>query len=403
MSLKVLMFGWEFPPHNSGGLGTACYGLTRALVENSVQVSFVLPYSVNVETDWLTVIPAGVKKMHIRGVRALLSPYVSVDEYMKKILFYRGGPYAEDLLAEVHRYALHARDIAAEEQHEVIHSHEWLSFPAGLEARNVSDKPVVMHVHSTEYDRSGGNVNSEVLDLEMNALKQSDRVIAVSDYTRKILVSKYGIKPSSIDVVHNGVHQPGEPDYQDTSDNEVLKLKKMGYKIVLYVGRFSLHKGPDYFLQAAKRVLEYHPKTLFVMAGSGEMEHQLVRQAADLRIAQNVIFAGFLRGSDLARMYASADLYILPSVSEPFGIAPLESLTYGTPVLVSNQSGVAEALKHALKVDFWDVEEMTNKIVTVLSHDSLRSNLGENGHREARKFNWNAAAEKCITIYRSLL
>lgn len=399
-NMDVLMFGWEFPPHNSGGLGTACHGLTRAMVNQNIHVKFVLPREMDYTDTWLDIVFAGRRgKISKKYVRSLLTPYMTPSMYLRQKLLKGDDPFSKTLIDEVYRYAALAGDIAEETKHDVIHAHEWLAYMAGIEARKAGKKPYVAHVHSTEYDRSGGHVNPQVHEIEEKGLKDADRIIAVSQYTKDIVARSYGIKPEKIDVVHNGVHQPGDAGYEDVADDEVLRLKALGYKIVLYAGRLTLHKGPDYFLRAARRVLEYHPKTVFVIVGSGDMEFQLIEMVANLNMSDNVIFTGWLRGKELARMFRSADLYVLPSVSEPFGIAPLEAITYGTPVIVSRQSGVSEALKHALKVDFWDVDDMAHKIISILEHDSLQAELLENSSVEVRKFSWDEAARQCVEVY----
>lgn len=404
MNIKVLMFGWEFPPYNSGGLGTACQGLTKALVSENVDLTFVLPKKIHIDQDWLNVMFAGVQSVRVKAVDTLLTPYVTAQEYSERRFFYRGGIYAEDLMGEVLRYGELAGEIARQEDFDLIHSHEWLSFLAGIKAKEISGKPLILHVHSTEYDRSAGHFNPEVYDIEKEAFQKADRILAVSGYTKNIIVEHYGINQNIIDVVHNGVEPPKYIEQpHDTPPPKMLNLKEHGYKIVLYVGRFSMHKGPDYFLKAAQKVLEYDDNVIFVMAGSGEMEHQLIEMAAEMGIAEKVIFAGYLRGEELDQIYSSADLYVLPSISEPFGIAPLESLIHKTPVIISKQSGVSEILSHALKVDFWDVDEMANKITTAIKHPELLEELRKSGHDQALGFNWKAAAKKVINVYKRLL
>lgn len=402
-SMDVLMFGWEFPPHNSGGLGTACHGLTRAMVSNGVHVKFVLPRKVVLSDDWMEFHFADQGKMDVRLVRSLLSPYLTPTEYLRKKMLAGEGGFSMDLMGEVLRYARLAGQVADDVAHEIIHVHDWMTYMAGIEARKHSSKPLIMHVHSTEYDRSGGSVNPAVHEVEHHSFKKADHLIAVSQYTKDILTRKYGVKPSRVDVVHNGVHQPGDEKYHDMQPNNIIELKKMGYKIVLYTGRFTMHKGLDYLLKAMKMVVKYHPKTVLVLVGSGEKEYELIEMTANLGLSDHVIFAGWLRDRQLAQMYHSADVYVQPSVSEPFGISPLEALTYNTPVIVSKQSGVAEGLSNALKVDFWDVEDLAEKIIGVLGYDSLHETLAEEGTLEVSKFSWEAAAQRCLSVYNKLL
>lgn len=399
MSVRVLMFGWEFPPHNSGGLGTACFGLTRALAREHVGITFVLPKKVNAGADWLRMCFADLPDVAARGVAANLYPYITSENYArerKKL----PPVYGLNLIGEVRRYGLLAGEIAASESFDVIHAHDWLSYPAGLAARRVSGKPLVVHVHATEFDRTGGTgVNEEVYKIEQDGMREADAVITVSQWTKDMVVRRYGIPSRKVTVVHNGIEAG---DYHPLPDR-LAALKRAGEKIVLFVGRITLQKGPDYFIRAAKRVLEFQPKVYFVVAGSGDMEGQVLREAAALGIAERVVFTGFLRGEELDALYQSADLYVLSSVSEPFGITPLESLVNGTPVIISYQSGVAEVLRHALKVDFWDIDELANQIITVLRHPPLHRTLKQYGGEEARKVTWTAAAQKCLEIYRSML
>jgi glycosyltransferase involved in cell wall biosynthesis len=393
------MFGWEFPPHNSGGLGTACFGLTKALSRESTDVVFVLPKKVPVNTSHAKLVFANEKSIKVRHIDSILYPYITSETYSDEVRNLKDEVYGLSLMEEVKRYARKAGAIAVSENCDVIHAHDWLAFLAGIEAKRATGKPLVVHVHATEFDRTGGTgVNSEVYAIEKQGLEEADAVIAVSGWTKNILISKYGVPPEKIQVVHNGI---------DTDDHKIVShkiesLKRAGNKIVLFVGRITLQKGPDYFIRAAKRVLEYRPDTLFVVSGSGDMECQMIRQAAESGIGDKVIFAGFLRGDELSGIYQSADLYVMPSVSEPFGITPLESLMNGTPVLISKQSGVAEVLTHVLKTDFWDTEDMADKIISVLDHRPLYESLRENGGREVERNSWRNAAMKCINIYQRL-
>lgn len=403
------MFGWEFPPHNSGGLGTACEGLTGALADCGVETIFVLPKRLG-ETNGRVkkMLYANVDKMKVRRVPALLYPYVTSRSYaeLKTILGAAAEAYGNSLLEEVLYYGRRARAIAESEDFDIIHAHDWLAYPAGLLAKKVSGKPLIVHVHATEYDRGGGNgINPQVYRIEREGMHRADGVIAVSHWTKNLIMNHYGVPAEKIQVVHNGikVDQTAPPGLEATTEVASLaKLKAAGNKIILFVGRITLQKGPDYFVRLAKRVLEFYPDAYFVMAGSGDMLGQVMEEAARLGVADRLLFPGFLRGAELDALYRAADLYILPSVSEPFGITPLESLREGTPVLVSKQSGVAEVLTHALKVDFWDIDEMTNQILAVLRHDALQQTLAQLGQAEATQLTWGEAARKCLNFYQQL-
>jgi glycogen(starch) synthase len=396
MPLKVLMFGWEFPPFNSGGLGTACYGLTQALSQQNVDITFVLPKKVGVKADFMRLLFADLdgfnwpQEITPYDTLKLLGPNIPHD-------------MVKDLLSAVNLYAKRAAAIAKKYKFDLVHSHDWLCFPAGVVASDVSHRPLITHVHATELDRSGGNgTNPIVYAVEKNGLDHSSAVIAVSNFTKNLLKNYYRIHPEKIDVVHNGVNVD-EFNIPVDEQNPLDSIKQAGFKIVLFLGRLTLQKGPDYFLKAAKRTLEYYPNAVFLIVGSGDMEGQLINEAIGLGISDKVLFAGFLRGKLLTQAFKAADLFVMPSVSEPFGITALESVASGTPAIISKQSGVSEALAHVLKVDFWDVEEMANQIISVLNYSSLHIALKDNGKKEVKKISWQAAAAKTIEIYKKVL
>ena len=395
--MKILMFGWEFPPLSSGGLGTACYGLTKSLSRKGVEITFVLPYSFDVENpDFLKLISAGNVK--IRKISSALQPYMSPQEY-KSVVSKTSSPkiYGATLFDEVYRYTLAAEKIAEQEDFDVIHCHDWMTFGAGIRAKKKKNKPLVLHVHATEFDRTGGHaVNQSVYDLERDGMHNADAVIAVSNFTKDKIVSHYGVQPDKISVVHNAV------DFSSHYSDETFAIKNTD-KIVLFLGRLTLQKGPDYFVYAAKKVLENEKNVKFIIAGTGDMEASIIEKAAELGIADKVLFAGFLHEDDVERAYKMADVYVLPSVSEPFGITVLEAMKNKTPSIVSKQSGVSEVIKHCLKVDFWDINEMSNKIIALLRYSSLNETMRENGYFEVKKFNWDVPAQKCIEVYNQLI
>jgi glycogen(starch) synthase len=446
--MKVFMLGWEFPPYISGGLGTACYGLTHGLDEVGVEVAFVLPmalpYDAPSHVSFRT--PATLSQSSRKAIRqtarsrkrkrpaaafehvtmhvlpAILQPYGTPADYEKaikklqeqlrlgeaeaaKLLGVPGaapaeeaghGRYSGDLMSQVHRYASLAVELAKGESFDVIHAHDWMTYPAGLAVAAYSGKPLVVHVHSTEFDRSGQNVNQEVYDIERAGMHGADRVVCVSYLTRGIVLSRFGVPAEKVEVVYNAVEPPaGQP----------MQMAPIGRdeKIVLFLGRITMQKGPEYFLLAAKKVLEkYKKKVRFVIAGSGDLIGKTIELAAQLGIGRYVTFTGFLRGDDVARVFQMADLYVMPSVSEPFGIAPLEALAHNVPVIISKQSGVSEVLTHVLKVDFWDVDEMANKILAILRHPPLQRVLRQQGQIELKKLSWRDSAQRCKEIYEEL-
>ena len=398
-NIKVLMFGWELPPENSGGLGVACLGLSRKLNENDIDLTFVVPRKTDsMKRNCFNLLAAGSNYKEIE-FNSPITPYSTPSSY-KSILKEENNIYGENLFDEVLRYRECARKIALNENFDVIHAHDWLSFGAGVEAKKITGKPLVAHIHATEFDRGGGvNIDERVYKREKEGMEMADKVIAVSNYTKGIITEKYGIPEEKVEVAHNGVDLVEKP-----VGKEILtKLKRSGKKIVLFVGRLTLQKGPDYFLEAARKVVDCSDDIIFIVAGSGDMERQVIHQAAELGISDRVLFPGFVRGEELHGLYKAADLFVMPSISEPFGLTPLESLINGTPVLLSNQSGVSEVVTHALKVDFWDTHEMANKILSALNYDCLIDSLTQNGRKEVDKITWDSAADVCIQTYKSLL
>jgi len=438
--MRVLMLGWEFPPFISGGLGTACYGLTKALSDLGTEVLFILPRGATSQhMDRVRVFSAREKHQgrsrtywtvegldHVRliPVESGLSPYLSEEQYRAKreaearqvggtIVEREGettaarptsqgitsgsGIYEGDLFSEVQRYGRIVAELARRSNFDVIHAHDWMTYPGALSAAALTGKPMVAHIHSTEFDRSGTNINPQVYDIERAGLHGADYVICVSRLTHGLVTARYGVPTAKCRVVYNAITVNGNP-----VPHRMERIEEDD-RIVLFVGRITMQKGPEYFLAAAKKVLEVMDNVKFVMAGSGDMIKRMIELAAALGIGHRVTFTGFLRGEDLDRVFQMADLYVMPSVSEPFGLAPLEALSHDVPVLISKQSGVSEVLTHALKVDFWDINEMANKIVAVLRHPPLHKTLREHGAFEVRKFSWTDAARACLEVYTQII
>jgi len=385
------MLGWELPPYNSGGLGVACLGLARSLANQGVAVTFVLPQKQKFNIDFLNLVFADIKFSD--KLESSYTPSILFEELKLK------NPIS-DFVSAALLFGKRVGEIAGKYNPDIIHAHDWLTYPAAIAAKKVTAKPLVSHVHSTEFDRTGGHFpNPEVFEIERKGLEYSDRVISVSNFTKNILIGNYGIKPDKINVVHNGCEQIEKSEFPPA----LTALKELGYKIVLYLGRITLQKGPEYFIRAAKKVTDYNPKTLFVVAGSGDMQEKMIAEASYLGIMDKVMFTGFLRGDEKNKIYQAADVYVMPSVSEPFGITPLEAIANGTPVLVSKQSGVSEVLSNVLKTDFWDIDDMADKILAVLKYKSLTSDLRKESGKELPKINWDEAARKTIDIYKQLL
>jgi len=399
------MFGWEFPPYYSGGLGTACYGLTKGLSNNHIDVTFVMPQGPeDISSSHVKLIVASNLKRYsikIKKFNTLLKPYLSEEgysqEYQRYIESRKGNTkplYGKDIYEEVYRLALTAKLIALSDDYDIIHCHDWMTFPAGIEAKKATGKPLIVHIHATEFDRTGGNgVNQYVYDVEREGMHAADRVIAISEFVKRNIIKNYGVPESKISLVHNGI------DYYIPQRFNIRKNEK----VVLFLGRLTLQKGPDYFIEAAKKVLDFDPDVKFIIFGTGDMEHKLVQRVAELGIGNNVLFGGFVTGSEVDKAFQLADLFVMPSVSEPFGLTPLEALRNNVPVIISKQSGVSEVLKNALKVDFWDIDELANKIISVLNYRALHHELRHHGSLEVQTFNWNVPAQKCISIYNQLV
>lgn len=429
--MRVLMFGWEFPPHIAGGLGTACYGLTRGLSKLGVEVIFVVPKAYGDEDQRFLQIknaseveaPYGTleteeelwKQLTFIQINSNMVPYLSPEEYENewsefqretrpgvpqdiwKQRYNFSGKYGANLMEEVARYAMVAAQVAKEMEgkFDVIHAHDWLTYYAGIAAKRVSGKPLVVHMHATEFDRSGENVNTVVYDIERTGMAAADRVMAVSNLTRNIVIEKYGISPEKVVAVHNGVRfkaHEGPEEERGVED-----------KIVTFLGRITYQKGPDYFVEAAAKVLKRLPNVRFVMAGSGDMLNHVVRRVAKLGIADRFHFTGFLKGDEVRRMFELSDVYIMPSVSEPFGISPLEAMRSNVPVIISKQSGVAEVLTHAVKVDYWDVDAMADAIYSLVTYPALHNMFITKGQEEVTTLKWDNAAKNVLDVYNSVV
>lgn len=392
--MKVLMLGWELPPHNSGGLGVACYQLCKALSKKGADIEFVLPYTAEHDIDFMRINAA-----HPQDVEAVMKAGIAYDSF--KYVKSSGEIEWVDLFGQSAIYEQAIDRIVELGEFDVIHAHDWLTFRAALRAKQKTNKPLLLHVHSIERDRAGGNHGNPVVrEIEYLSMMLADKVIAVSEHTKQAIISEYNIPAEKVEVIHNSIDlydvQPldGENIYRYLS-----KMKQNGYRVVVNVGRLTIQKNLPNLLRAAKEVVARAPKTLFLFVGSGEQERELLEQAAALGIGRNVLFTGFQRGKAWRDAYAIGDLFVMPSISEPFGLTPLEAVGYGTPVLVSKQSGVSEVLTNCLKVDFWDINELANQITAVVQNDSLRDELHRNALKEYERLSWNNAADRLLELY----
>ncbi len=422
--MKVLMFGWEFPPHITGGLGTACYGLSKSLLKQGVDVIFVAPKLYGDEDQMsMDMVNASDVTVNLKNIllqkywekftymeiSSNLVPYTSPEEFSKLFettdahdeisesaifssRYEFSGKYGANLMEEVSRYALVASQLAMSKNFDVIHAHDWLTYSAGIAAKKISGKPLVVHMHATEFDRSGENINELVFNIEKNGMMEADYVITVSNFTRNIVITKYGIPEEKVITVHNGV-EPSE------NANLLMYQKHVKEKIVTFLGRVTYQKGPDYFIEAARKVLKKDKNVRFVMAGSGDLLNKSIRRVAKLNIADKFHFTGFLKGEDVDRMFAISDVYVMPSVSEPFGIAPLEAMRSNVPVIISKQSGVSEVLKHAIKVDFWDIDATADAIYALLNYEALPRMFYKHARAEVDNIKWDKAAFSVLQVY----
>lgn len=390
------MLGWELPPHNSGGLGVACYHLCKALAKRDIDIDFILPYEADHGIDFMHVTAATPQ-----NVQTILKSGIAYDSY--KYVMVDGSEEWHDIVDQQRLFEIAVGQIVSTRQYDIIHAHDWLTFRAAIRAKEVLGCPVIAHVHSIESDRAGGGKgNPLVREIEEMAFQLADKVVAVSDFTRQAIAREYGIPLDKIDVVHNSIARedvvPLDLNLANTYQY-LAALRAQGYRVVTAVGRLTIQKGLPNLLRAAKIVVEKAPKTMFLIVGSGEQYYELLQLAADLGIAKNVIFTGFQRGKACRDAYAIGDLFAMPSVSEPFGLVSLEAIGYGTPSLISKQSGVSEVLYNALKVDFWDINEMANQIIAVVQNDPLRDELLANSSREYERMSWRASAEKIHNLY----
>ena len=399
-AMKILMLGWELPPHNSGGLGVACYHLSRALAKNGVDIDFVLPYDAPHDIDFMKVTPA--MPITAEKMANLGGAYESYCYHCESEACEHTSP--KDLRGQQQRYTKFVEDYLLKQNPDIIHAHDWLTFEAGMRAKQITGKPLIAHVHATEFDRSGEHRgNPLVHDIEYNALHMADRVVAVSQVTKDIIVREYDIPADKVMVVHNSIN-PG--DFADVSFAGsymyLEEMKKLGYKVVVSLGRLTVQKGLRYLIQAAARVKDVNEKVLFLIAGDGEQRDELIELSAELGVAHNVIFTGFLRGQRWRDAYAIGDMFVMPSVSEPFGLTALEAAGTGNAVLLSKQSGAGEVLNSVLKFDFWDTDKLANYILAVAEQPVLQQTLMQNVQSEFSRLSWREVADTCQAIYHNL-
>lgn len=414
------MFGWEFPPHILGGLGTASYGLTKGMFNNGdMDITFVIPkpwgdeekgFAHIIGANCTPVAWRDVSRDYVEGrIGKVMSPdlYFALRDHIYADFNYMrlndlgciefSGRYPDNLVDEINNYSIVAGVIARTIPCDIIHSHDWLTYPAGIHAKNVTGKPLVLHVHATDFDRSRGNVNPTVFGIEKDGFNNADHIITVSNLTRRTVIDKYGVDPAKVSTVHNAVIPLSD---------ELLSIPRREHKkdkVITFLGRITMQKGPEYFVEAAAKVLSKNRNVRFVMAGGGDMEHDMIRLAAKRGIADRFHFTGFLRGKEVYEMLADSDVYVMPSVSEPFGISPLEAMEMGTPSIISKQSGCAEILSNVIKTDYWDIDAMADAMHALVSYPALHDTLRDRGIEEIHGITWEKAGKKVIDIYKKVL
>lgn len=402
--MRILTLSWEFPPAKNGGLGVACYGLTKSLLESGLEVLLVLPKKQETMGNAHFIFADSERLLRLGdGSTSYFGPYAYHHTLVRSIVGYdeNGTPIivGRTLIEEAHRFAHTVSTIAQTESFDVIHAHDWSSYLAGIAAKIASGKKLIVHVHATSFDQAGGDsVDPEIYKIEKAAFFHADSIVTVSGYTRNIIVEKHGADPAKIEVIHNGT----EHEVAEDQPPLLASLKAQGKKVVIYHGRISIQKGVPQFIRAARRVVDVEPNVLFVISGGGDMWREIVHLVGEYGLSQHVLFAGALWEQDRDRLYQAADLCVMPSVSEPFGLVPLEALRNGTPSLITKQSGVGEVLTHALKVDFWDVDEMANQIVAALRYPRLRQQMVSEGQAQLIQLTWQRVAAKVRALYHRL-
>jgi len=414
------MFGWEFPPHILGGLGTASLGLTRGMsMQSDMEITFVMPKPWGDEDQsFIRLIganstPVVWKNVSWDLVNQRLGSYMNPQLYFDlrnhiyaDFSYFRtndlgciefSGRYPENLLEEINNYSIVAGVIARTVGMDIIHSHDWLTYPAGIHAKMVTGKPLVIHVHATDFDRSRGKVNPRVYGIEKDGMDHADHIITVSNLTRNTVIEKYNQDPKKVTTVHNAV-EPMNPDIEAIGSKKGTKDK-----VITFLGRITMQKGPEYFVEAANRVLQKAGNVRFVMAGSGDMMKEMIRLAAQRNISDRFHFTGFMKGTQVYEVLKSSDVYVMPSVSEPFGISPLEAMQCGVPTIISKQSGCAEILNNTIKTDYWDIEAMADAMYSIITYPAMYEYLKEEGKKEVDAITWDDAGLKVRRIYNQVL
>lgn len=400
--MKILMLGWELPPHNSGGLGVACLNMAHALSNQGIDIDFVVPYAAkHPHTEFMHVLHAtNLDPIHRYGGGA----YASLDIHKKQIPSIDHPDMAS--IRDIQKsYQEFVNEYLMEFKPDLVHAHDWLTYEAGILAKKNYGIPLIAHVHATEYDRAGMNIGNPLIhEIEQQGLMLADKIIAVSETTKRIIHEKYHIPLNKIDVVYNSLDEEYYKGYKydDSLHSYATNLKKEGYTIVSTVGRFTIQKGLEFMMNAARKAIDKNPKLMFIFAGDGEERNRLISDAATLGISKNVIFTGFVRGQKLRDIYTLSDIFVMSSVSEPFGLTALEAAYHKDALILTNQSGVSEIIWSCMKYDFWDEDKLADEILAIAGNPALKKSLKENVGHEYNKISWAKVAKKCQKIYNNV-
>ena len=418
--MKALMLGWEFPPHISGGLGTATYGITKGLSsQEDMDITLMLPApSGDEDSSYMSIIGASEvpivyqdpsrEYLEERIGRVMsLEMYYHLRDHIYADFRYMltddigciqfSGKYGDNLIDEINNYSIVAGVVARADRYDLVHAHDWVTYPAGIHAKQILGVPLVIHVHATDFDRSRGNVNPTVYAIEKDGMDHADHIMCVSELTRRTVIEKYHQDPAKVTAVHNAVI-PLEESILNIPDKRGVKDK-----VITFLGRLTMQKGPEYFVEAASRVLAKKRDVRFVMAGSGDKMDEMIRLVAEKRISDRFHFTGFMKGRQVYEVYHASDVYVMPSVSEPFGITPLEAMQCGVPCIISKQSGCSEILTYAIKLDYWDVDAMADAMYALVTYPALHDLLSQRGLDEVAGITWDKVALKIRGLYDQVL
>ena len=393
------MLGWELPPHNSGGLGVACYHLSKALAQEGASIDFVVPYSANHDTiDFM--------KIHNATKLSPLDRY-GMGAYDSKLAL-NSLPASEitdtkDIRGVQRHYIKYVERLVKNQTFDAIHAHDWLTMEAGIRAKELTNVPLIVHVHATEFDRAGGNRGNPIVhEIEYQGLMIADRILAVSEITRQIIIKKYGIPAEKVEVMHNAIDVTSFDDgyeYDHRTYKYLEGLKSEGFTIISAITRFTIQKGLEYLVQAFAKANEKNDRIALLLDGDGEQRNELIALASELGVSDKIFFTGFVRGKQWRDAYSVSDIFVLSSVSEPFGLTALEAAHHDNALILTKQSGVAEVLSSIFRYDFWDIDRLADQIVGIATSDSLRNSLKENVTYEYARLSWHDVAKKCLKIY----